>query len=108
MASMVVPLGPEWRSNGDQRGQGPLDPPVENALHCFCSLFGEVLEVAAGVESPVAVVWAPCATSTFLITSAVPTGIVKIAPCRPPSASRYRTVRVSIFVRNKLRTRPPP
>src|SRR5258708_2660312 len=82
-------LGQQWRSTEDQREQGHLDPRAENALHCFCSLLGEVLEVAAGVESPVAVVWAPCATSSFLITSAVPTGIVKIAPCRPPSASRY-------------------
>src|SRR6266403_932513 len=85
----LVLLGQKWRSTEDQREQGQLDPPVENALHCFFSLLGEVLEVAAGVESPVAVVWAPCATSSFLITSAVPTGIVKIAPCRPPSASRY-------------------
>src|SRR5260370_8359695 len=100
-------LGRERRGSENQCEQGQPETGAEDALHCFCSLL-EVLEVAAGVESPVAVVWAPCATSTFLITSAVPTGIVKIAPCRPPSASRYRTVRVSIFVRNKLRTRPPP
>src|SRR6266576_433856 len=104
----LVLLGQKWRSTEDQREQGQLDPPVENALHCFFSLLGEVLEVAAGVESPVAVVWAPCATRSFLITSAVPIGIEKMAPCSPPSASRYCTVSVSIFVRNKLRTRPPP
>src|SRR5258708_31970169 len=82
-------LGEQWRGSENQCEQGQPEPRAEDAVHCFCSL----LEVAAGVESPVAVVWAPCATSTFLITSAVPTGIVKIAPCKPPSASRYRTVR---------------
>src|SRR5260221_2605301 len=86
----LVLLGPKWRSTEDQHEQGQLDSRVENAFHGF-SLLGEVLELAAGVESPGAVVWAPCATSSFLIASAVPTGIVKIAPCRPPSASRYRS-----------------
>src|SRR6266481_6249152 len=104
----LVLLGQKWRSTEDQREQGQLDPRVENALHCFCSLLGEELELAAELGSPEAVVWAPWATRSFLMTSAVPIGIEKMAPCRPPSASRYCTVSVSIFVRNKLRTRPPP
>src|SRR5260370_22371197 len=100
-------LGQQRRGSENHCEQGQPEPRAEDALHCFCSLL-EVLEVAAGVESPVAVVWAPCATSPFLITSAGPPGIVKIAPCRPPSTSRYRAVRVSLFVRHNLRTRPPP
>src|SRR4029077_6549044 len=105
----LVLLGQKWRSTEDQREQGQFDPRVENALHCFCSLLGVELDAAeAAAGSLSEVVWAPWATSSFLITSDVPTGIVKIAPCRPPSASRYCRVRVSIFVRNKLRTRPPP
>src|SRR5882672_1698072 len=61
----LVLLGPKWRSTEDQHEQGQLDSCVENALHGFCSLLGEV---AAGVDSPAAVVLAPCATSSFLIT----------------------------------------
>src|ERR1700687_1959697 len=82
-------LGQQRKGSENQCEQGQPEPRAEDAVHCFCSLLGEVLEVAAGVFSPGAVVWAPWATSSFLITSDVPTGIVKIAPCRPPSASRY-------------------
>src|SRR5712664_3834559 len=93
----LVLLGQKWRSTEDQREQGQLDTRFENALHCFCSLPGEVLEVAAGVESPVAVVWAPCATRSFLTPSAVPIAIAKLAPCSPPSPPRSSTLSVSIF-----------
>ena len=60
------------------------------------------------VGCPIVAVWAPSDTSCVLMAFALPTGIVKIAPCKPPSASRYRTVSVSIFLRNRLRKRPPP
>src|SRR6267154_2867576 len=83
-------LGEQWRGSENQCEQGQPEPRAEDAVHCFCSLLGVELdagEAAAGSLSEV--VWAPWATSSFLITSAVPTGIVKIAPCRPPSASRY-------------------
>src|SRR5882757_4153272 len=83
-------LGEQWRGSENQCEQGQPEPRAEDAVHCFCSLLGVELdagEAAAGSLSEV--VWAPWATSSFLITSAVPTGIVKIAPCRPPSVSRY-------------------
>src|SRR6266852_80608 len=108
LGGLVFPS--EQRTGGEKQGKHRQpNTRTWKTFHCFCSLLGEVLEgEGTAVGSPVAVVWAPCATSCFLIASAVPADIVKMTPCRPPSASRYSTVSVSIFVRNKLRTRPPP
>src|SRR5882672_2139320 len=83
-------LGQQRRGSENQCEQGQPEPRAEDAVHCFCSLLGVELDTAeAAAGSLSEVVWAPWATSFFLITSDVPTGIVKIAPCRPPSASRY-------------------
>src|SRR6266566_496759 len=82
-------LGQQRRGSENQCEQEQPEPRAEDAVHCFCSLLGvelDAAEAAAGSLSEVE--WAPWATSSFLITSDVPTGIVKIAPCRPPSESR--------------------
>src|SRR5713101_4465844 len=83
-------LGQQRRGSENHSEEEQPDPRVENALHHFCSLLGVELDAAEAAAGPLSeVVWAPWATSSFLIPSDVPTGIVKIAPCRPPSASRY-------------------
>src|SRR5260370_2895935 len=83
-------LAQKRRGSENQCKQGQPEPRAEDAVHCFCSLLGVELDAAeAAAGSLSEVVWAPWATSSFLISSDVPTGIVKIAPCRPPSASRY-------------------
>src|SRR6266850_7475027 len=86
----LVFLGQQRRGSENQCEQGQPEPRAEDAVHCFCSLLGVELDAAeAAAGSLSEVVWAPWATSSFLISSDVQTGIVKIAPCRPPSASRY-------------------
>src|ERR1700688_2735512 len=79
-------LSEQWRGSENHSEEEQPDPRVKDALHHFCSLLCVELDAAeAAAGSLSEVVWAPWATSSFLITSDVPTGIVKIAPCRPPS-----------------------
>src|SRR6267378_5650202 len=89
--------------------QQPDTSDAKNALHGFFSF------VAAGLVSELPpsscigmLVRAPCATISFLSASALPVAIVKMAPCNPPSASRYWIDSVSTLERNRLRNRPPP
>src|SRR5260370_39512330 len=108
LAGLVTPS--EQRTGGEKQGKHRQpNTRTWKAFHCFSSLLGEVLDgEGTAVGSPVAVVWAPCASSCFLMASAVPADIVKMTPGRPPAGSRYSKVSVSIFVRNKIRTRAPP
>src|SRR5580658_4906048 len=93
---------PTQKQNGNGRG-------VENTPH-RCFSFAATDFASAPPESSCigTLVWAPCATSSFLNTSAWPACMVKIAPCNAPSPSRYWIVSVSSFERNKLKNRPPP
>src|SRR5260370_16393837 len=107
LGGLVFPS--EQRTGGEKQGKhGKPNARAWKTFHCFCSLLVEVLEgEGTAVGSPVTVVCAPCATSCFLIASAVPADILEITPLNPPSGSRYSRVSVSVFVRNKLRTLPP-
>src|SRR6266478_5009501 len=82
---------------------------VKNVLHGFFSFAaaGFVSELPASSCIGM-LVRAPCAIISFLSPSALPVAIVKMAPCNPPSASRYWIVSESTFDRNRLRNRPPP
>src|SRR6266550_382117 len=83
-------LSEQWRGSENHSEEEQPDPRVKDALHHFCSLLGVELDTEEAAPGSLSeVVWAPWARSSFLITSDVPTGIVKMAPCRPPSASRY-------------------
>src|SRR5215469_15487026 len=76
-------FGQQRVRNEKKSGDEKPNTRVQNALHYFCSLLGEGLEELAtgeAVGSGGAVVWAPCATRSFLIISAVPTGIVQFSP----------------------------
>src|ERR1700759_1811558 len=76
---------PQTAANRDQRDAKNGARNRAKSLHCFSSA-SVVAEVAAEgvaadfVSASVTVVRAPCASNSFLIASACPTGIVKIAP----------------------------
>src|SRR5258707_6193596 len=97
-----------WRGEGDQN-QNSDGGAVENALHGFFSLAASGFPLELPESSCTGtLVRAPCETRSFLNGSALPSGMVKMAPCNPPSVSRYWIVTVSIFERNRLKNRPPP
>src|SRR5258708_17053704 len=98
LGGLVFPS--EQRTGGEKQGKHRQpNTRTWKALHCFSSLLGEVLEgEGTAVGSPVAVVWAPCASSCFLMASAVPAGILKITPCMPPPGSAYSTGSAPIFL----------
>src|SRR5260370_40615025 len=82
---------------------------LQDSRHGFCSLAsGALADVLSASSFIGTLVRAPCATSSFLSASALPTGIVKMAPCRLPSASRYWIVSVSSLVRKRLMNPPDP
>src|SRR5882672_3363821 len=68
LGGLVFPS--EQRTGNEKQGKrGQPNTWSWKTFHCFCSLLGEELELAAEVGSPEAVVWAPWATRSFLITS---------------------------------------
>src|SRR5258706_3321846 len=80
----------EQRTGGEKQGKHRQPNTwTWKALHCFSSLLGEVLEgEGTAVGSPAAVVWAPCATSCFLMASADPPPKLKKNPREPPPGTR--------------------